>query len=261
MPTILDEIVAHKQTEIAAAKKSLPQAELEQACRHAPSRSDFLRAIEQDPDVSLIAEVKKASPSKGLIRADFDPVEIARQYATSGATCISVLTDEKYFQGHLDYLESIAEAVDCPLLRKEFVIDPYQVYEAKLHGASAVLLIAECLAAAQLRELHDQIVELGMTPLVEFHDAENLEPTLDCGARLIGVNNRNLKTFETDLDHVVRMRKQIPPDRLVVAESGIFTADDVARLREHDIQAMLVGESLMRQPDIAGAVRTLLGRL
>ena len=259
LSTILDEIVAHKLSEIERAKDLVPLAQIEELCETAPLRPDFLKAIESSSGVSLIAEVKKASPSKGLIRADFDPVAIANAYAQNGATCISVLTDEKYFQGHLDYLTAITDNVSVPVLRKEFVIDPYQVYEAKVHGASAVLLIAECLAVNQLKELHDQIVELGMTPLVEFHEAENLRPTLDSGARLIGVNNRDLKTFQTDLNHVVNMRKEIPPDRLVVAESGIFTNKDVEVLEENQIQAMLVGESLMRQDDIGAAVKALLG--
>lgn len=261
MPTILDEIVAHKRGEIAFAKDCLPQSEVESACSNLPAPPDFLAAIQNDPEVSLIAEVKKASPSKGLIREDFDPVDIATKYATHGATCISVLTDEKYFQGHLDYLRAIASNVTVPLLRKEFVVDPYQVFEARAAGASAVLLIAECLESSQLNELHDLIVECGMTPLVEFHDRENLEKTLDCGAQLIGVNNRNLKTFDTNLGHVIEMRELIPKERLVVAESGIFTPDDVKKIRDANIQAMLVGESLMRKENIGQAVIDLLKRV
>ena len=201
---------------------------------------------------------RKRVPSKGLIRADFEPVDIATKYEENGASCISVLTDQKYFQGHLDYLREIADTLHIPLLRKEFVVDPYQVFEAKVAGASAVLLIAECLEARQLRELHDLIVDLGMTPLVEFHEADNLEMCVDSGAQLIGVNNRDLKTFHTDLNHVIQMRKRIPEDRLVVAESGIFTRDDVNRIADANIQAMLVGESLMRQEDIGRAVRGLI---
>ena len=260
MPTILDEIVAHKRIEIDAAKKRVAESLLVTECQNQPQRGDFLQAILDDPEVSLIAEVKKASPSKGLIRADFEPVKIARQYAEHGATCISVLTDENYFQGHLDFLRSISNAIATPLLRKEFVVDPYQVYEAKASGASAVLLIAECLEPESLKELHDLIVYLEMTPLVEFHERKNLDMCLECGAKLIGVNNRNLNTFETDLDHVIQMRTRIPDDRIVVAESGIFTFDDVKKIRDANIQAMLVGESLMRQEDVGKAVSDLLGR-
>lgn len=259
MPTILDEIVANKRSELEIAKASVSQAYLEAKCREVLDRPDFLEAIKSDPSVSLIAEVKKASPSKGLIRADFHPVQIAESYASAGATCISVLTDQKYFQGHLHFLDSISKSVSVPLLRKEFVIDPYQVFEAKAFGASAVLLIAECLESGPLNELASLITELGMTPLVEFHDMENLQKSLDSGAELIGVNNRNLNNFDTDLNHVIRVRKEIPNDRLVVAESGIYTHDDVKRIAEADIQAMLVGESLMRQDDISNAVHKLLG--
>lgn len=259
LPTILDEIVANKQIEIQSAKKRVPQSDLESQCKNVAGRPDFFKALTSSNEVSLIAEVKKASPSKGLIRKEFNPVEIAAAYESSGASCISVLTDEKYFQGHLDFLHDISKQARIPLLRKEFVVDPYQVYEAKVAGASGVLLIAECLEETMLKELHDLIEELGMTPLVEFHEKENLEVCLRIGARLIGVNNRNLKTFETDLGHVISLRQQIPEDRAVVAESGIFTHDDVLRIRDANIQAMLVGESLMRQQEIGQAVRDLLG--
>lgn len=259
MGTILDEIVQHKISEVAEARKKVPLERLTEACKTVPPAKDFIGALLKASGVGLIAEVKKASPSKGLIRADFDPVSIAREYESAGANCLSVLTDRKYFQGHLDYLAAIQANVTLPILRKEFIIDPYQVHEARAAGASAVLLIAECLSATQLAELHDLIVELGMTPLVEFHDVKNLEMCLGCNARLIGVNNRNLKTFQTSLDHVIRLRPEIPEDRIVVAESGIATRDDVRRLEDAGIQAMLVGESLMRRSDIGQAVRDLLG--
>ena len=263
MPTILDEIVENKKLEISAAKSRLPANDLVQQIQTEVIPASFLESIQSAEGVALIAEVKKASPSKGLIREDFNPVEIASTYSKSGASCISVLTDEKYFQGHLNYLAEIAKSLQTngvPLLRKDFVIDPYQVYEARLAGASAVLLIAECLAPNELKDLHDLIIEQKMTPLVEFHDAENLEMCLDSNAQLIGVNNRNLKTFETDLNHVIRLRKEIPTDRFVVAESGIYTPDDVSKLANENIQAMLVGESLMRQENIEYAVKHLLGR-
>lgn len=262
MPTILDEIVENKKLEVSAAKSRLSPDDLIQQIQTEVIPVSFLDSIKSAAGVALIAEVKKASPSKGLIREDFNPVEIANTYANSGASCISVLTDEKYFQGHLDYLAQIAKSFltkGVPLLRKDFVIDPYQVYEARLAGASAVLLIAECLEPNELKDLHDLIIEQKMTPLVEFHDSENLEMCLKCGAQLIGVNNRDLRTFETDLNHVIRLRKEIPTDRIVVAESGIYTANDVAKLADENIQAMLVGESLMRQENIESAVKQLLG--
>lgn len=259
LPTILDEIVAHKKTEIEAAKKKVSLKDLMQGSY--PRRGDFLAALTaNEQEVSLIAEIKKASPSKGLIREDFQPLEIAQAYQQGGASCISVLTDAKYFQGHLSYLQEVSQVVQVPLLRKEFVVDPYQVYEAKANGASAVLLIAECLDPGLLKALHDLIIELEMTPLVELHEASNLDICLKIGAKLIGVNNRDLKTFHTDLNHVIELRKQIPEDRVVVAESGIFTREDVQRIADANIQGMLVGESLMRQADIAQAVRSLLGR-
>ena len=258
MASILDKIIEHKQGEIAAAKRAVPIEELESRIADAVPPLDFLAPIRASDQVSLIAEVKKASPSKGVIREDFEPVAIAKAYQEAGATCISVLTDENFFQGQLDYLTKIREQVSLPLLRKDFIIDPYQVLEARVAGADAVLLIAECLNDELLRTLHDQIVALGMTPLVELYQPENLEPVLRCGAELIGINNRNLETFETDLNHCIRLRESIPTDKPVVGESGIFTAEDVTRLRAANIDAMLVGESLMRQPDIATAVRQLV---
>ena len=260
MDSILQKILATKRQEIQIAKQQMPVAKLQQQIPSAPAPRNFLAAINADPDVSLIAEVKKASPSKGLIREDFDPVAIASAYAQAGATCISVLTDEQYFQGHLNYLTQIRAAVDKPLLRKDFIIDPYQVYQARLAGADAVLLIAECLPPNQLAELHKLIVDLQMTPLVELHDAKNLDAVLASGAKLVGINNRNLATFETDLNHCLRLRKQVPSDVSLVGESGIFTPADVELLRGPNIDAMLVGESLMKSDDIASAVKSLLSR-
>ncbi len=220
---------------------------------------DFLGAIAGDPIISLIAEVKKASPSKGLIREDFDPVQIATIYADNGARCISVLTDEEFFQGSLEYLRQVRAAVEIPLLRKDFILEPIQVYEARAAGADAVLLIAECLDDRSLLQLHDLIESLGMTPLVELYDPTNVDRVVSCGARLIGINNRDLNTFEVDLDHTIRVKELLPSDRHVVGESGIFTRQDVAMLAQANVAAMLVGESLMRQPDIGQAVRDLLG--
>lgn len=207
----------------------------------------------------LIAEVKKASPSKGIIRADFDPVAIAKCYASAGAHCLSVLTDREYFQGALEYLSEIRQQVDLPLLRKDFIIDDYQVYEARAAGADAVLLIAECLSPERLDQLYRLIRELGMHALIELYDPQNLRAVLATGTPLIGVNNRDLHTFVVDLSHTLRLKQQIPEDRLLVAESGIAKRADVELLERAGVGAMLVGESLMRQNDIAAAVRELLG--
>jgi indole-3-glycerol phosphate synthase len=257
--TILDRIVATKRVEVARAKADVPEPELRSRLAAAPPVRDFFAALARPGAIRLIAEVKKASPSKGVIRADFDPVAIARTYQEHGAACLSVLTDEQYFQGSLDYLRQVREAVGLPVLRKDFVIDPYQVLEARAAGADAVLLIAECLNDEALPSLYDAIVALGMTPLVELYEYKNLPRVLGIGARLIGINNRNLRTFEVDLEHTLRLRRQIPADRVVVGESGIRTHDDALRLERAGIHAMLVGESLMASPDIGAAVDQLLG--
>lgn len=260
MPTILDQIVATKRQEIAAAKARLPLAALRERLSEAPPVRDFFAAVSRPGQVNLIAEVKKASPSQGVIRPDFDPVQIAQTYARHGAAAISVLTDSEYFQGSLDYLRLIRAAVNVPLLRKDFVLDTYQLVEARAAGADAALLIAECLDDCHLRKLHNEALELGLTPLVEFYDPENLPRVLAAGAMLIGVNNRDLRSFVTDLDHTVRLRPQIPPECTVVGESGIHTHADLQRLAAAGVSAVLVGESLMRQDDLGRAVDRLLGR-
>jgi len=196
----------------------------------------------------------------GVIRADFQPVEIARTYQEHGAACISVLTDAPYFQGSLEYLREIRGAVDLPVLRKDFVIDPYQVLEARAVGADAVLLIAECLDDVSLAALHAAILELGMTPLVEFYEPENLARVLDLGASLVGINNRDLHSFKVDLHHALRLSEKIPKDRVVVGESGIRTRADAERLEAAGVRAMLVGETLLRRADLGAAVDELLGR-
>ena len=217
-------------------------------------------ALSPPGPIRLIAEVKKASPSKGVIRENFEPVPIAQTYQQHGAACISVLTDGPYFQGDLDHLRQVRAAVDRPVLRKDFVIDPYQVLEARVAGADAVLLIAECLDERALRLLYDSTLALGMTPLVELYEPENLPRVLDLGTRLIGVNNRNLQTFEVDLARTLRLKERIPDDRLVVGESGIRTRADAQRLEAAGVRAMLVGEALMASADIGAAVDRLLGR-
>ena len=207
----------------------------------------------------LIAEVKKASPSKGIIRADFDPVAIAQCYEAAGASCLSVLTDREYFQGALEFLTQIRQHVRLPILRKDFIIDEYQVVEARAAGADAVLLIAECLSAERLDQLYQLIRQLGMHALIELYDSKNLPAVLATGSPLVGVNNRDLHTFVVDLNHTLRLKWQIPADRLLVAESGIASRADVELLERAGVGAMLVGESLMREPDIAAAVHALLG--
>jgi indole-3-glycerol phosphate synthase len=256
--TILDEIVATKRREVDEAKSAVSLESLYEQLPAAPKPRDFLAALSKGPPIRLIAEVKKASPSAGVIREDFDPVGIAKIYERHGASCISVLTDRPYFQGSLDYLRQIRAAVELPVLRKDFIIDRYQVAEARAAGADAVLLIAECLAADSLHELHDFVLELGMTPLVELYEPQNLRRVLDAGSQLIGINNRDLRTFQVDLGHCMRVRRNIPAGRIVVAESGIKTRKDVEELQSAGLHAMLVGETLMKNPDIGRAVDELL---
>jgi indole-3-glycerol phosphate synthase len=258
MATVLDRIVEKKWEEIAAAKTRRDLNSLREAVESAPEIRNFLTPLRVPGRVQLIAEVKKASPSKGMIRPQFAPVAIAREYEQGGAAAISCLTDEPFFQGRIDYLTSIRDAVNIPVLRKDFILDEYQVYEARVAGADAVLLIAECLDGAKLKELYDVVVSLGMTALIEFYDPKHLQRVLDTGTRLVGVNNRDLHTFAVELDHVINLRKDIPSDVCLVAESGIFTSADVKRLFDARIDAMLVGESLMRQQDVRQAAKNLI---
>ena len=260
MRTVIDSIVAQKRQEIAAAKDRRSAQDLEQAVASATPVRDFVAALRNAADVALIAEIKKASPSAGLIREDFDPVEIAKVYAAHGASCLSVLTDEHFFQGHLDYLVAVKQAVGLPVLRKDFVLDRYQVLEARAAGADAVLLIAECLDDATLRDLYEYAGSLGMSALVELYEPANLDRVLALDPPLIGVNNRNLKTFVTDLKHTLHLATKVPPGTLLVSESGIRTREDVLRLKAAGCGAILVGETLMRSPDIGRMVDELLGK-
>ncbi len=260
MATILDKIVATKRDEIELAKQRRSEEELRTILESAPPVRSFFDALASRGPIKLIAEVKKASPSKGVIRQDFDPLQIAETYQQHGATCISVLTDESYFQGSLQYLRDIRDSVERPLLRKDFILDTYQLLEARVAGADAVLLIAECLDDCNLRKLHHEAIDLGLTPLVEFYEPENLPRVLEAGATLIGVNNRDLRSFEVDLDHTIRMRERIPDECLLVGESGIHSRQDVLRLQEAGVDAILVGERLMAQPDIGASVDELLGK-
>ncbi len=260
MSTILDEIVASKRQEIDAARSRISEDTLRRQIASAPEPRDFLAALSVPGEVRLIAEVKKASPSRGVIRQDFDPVAIAVEYQQHGAACISVLTDGPYFQGSFEYLRRVRAAVDIPVLCKEFILERYQLYQARSAGADAVLLIAECLDDAPLKDLHDHALELGMAPLIEFYETDNLQRVLAAGAKLVGINNRNLKTFKTDLLHTVELRPRIPDHCIVVGESGIRTRADVEMLGRAGVQAMLVGESLVASADIGAAVDALLGK-
>ena len=260
MSTILDEIVAHKRREIAAAQVACPAAVLERHVADTPPARNFFAALAGPGPIRLIAEVKKASPSRGVIRQDFDPQAIARIYEAHGASCVSVLTDEQFFQGTLDDLREVKQSVAVPVLRKDFILEQYQLLEARAAGADAVLLIAECLDDCHLRSLHNEAVQLGMSPLVELYEPKNLPRVFDAGATLIGINNRDLRTFETDLDHTLRMREQVPDECVLVAESGIRNRADVERLEAAGVDAILVGETLMASPDIGAAVNALLGR-
>ena len=259
--SILDDIVAHKRHEIEAAKSARPESQVRLAAEAAPPPRKFFDALAAPGPIKLIAEVKKASPSAGIIRADFEPVEIAQTYEQHGATCLSVLTDEKFFQGSLDYLRRIRSTVALPVLRKDFILDKYQLYEARASGADAVLLIAECLDDCHLRALHNEAVNLGMAPLVELYDPENLPRVLEAGATLIGINNRDLRSFKTDLNHTLRLREKVPDTFVLVSESGIRTRADVERLEAAGVDAILVSETLMANADIGQAVDTILGNV
>jgi indole-3-glycerol phosphate synthase len=260
MASILEKIVVRKRKEVELARERVPTAALEGRLAAASGVRDFFGAVSRPGGVNLIAEFKRKSPSAGEIRPGATVEEVVRGYAAAGASCLSILTDAWDFGGSLIDLESARVAVPLPALRKEFIVDRYQVLEARAHGADAVLLIAECLDDCHLRSLYREIIDLGMTPLVELHDAENLPRVLDLGATLVGVNNRNLKTMTTDLDHVLRLRERVPDDVVLVAESGIKTRADVERLERAGITAMLVGESLLKAPDPGLAAAALLGR-
>jgi indole-3-glycerol phosphate synthase len=257
--TILDEIVGSKRAEIACARQAKGFDELCAEAAVAPPARDFRGALIRPDGIRLIAEIKKASPSAKLIREDFDPVAIARIYEAHGAACLSVLTDEPYFDGRLEYLGQAHAATRIPVLRKDFVIDEYQIVEARAAGADAILLIAEILDDRMLARYLRLARELGMSALVEFHEAANLARVVNSGADLIGINNRDLRNFRTDLEHTLRLRNQIPRDVVLVSESGIATHGDVLRLQAAGVAAILVGESLMRAKDIGAAVDQLLG--
>lgn len=258
---VLTRIIDHKRDEIAEAKRLRPLEQLLAQLETALPVRDFAAALRATDDVALIAEVKKASPSAGIIRADFDPVQIALTYQNHGANCLSVLTDEHFFQGRLDYLRAVRQAVKIPVMRKDFIIDRYQVVEARAAGADCILLIAECLDDCNLRDLYFYASELGMESLIEIYDPENLDRVLKLDPALVGVNNRDLRTFVTDLDQTIRLAPRLRESTLLISESGIKTRADVDRLKVGGARAMLVGETLMRSDDIGLAVDKLMGRV
>lgn len=259
MSTILEKIVVSKQAEIAASRARAADAVLEKRLAGLSPARDFRAALDRPGTIQVIAEVKKASPSAGIIRADFDPVVIARTYARHGAACISVLTDAPFFQGQLAYLEAIRKEVAIPLLRKDFILDRYQLLEARLAGADAALLIAEILPGLELARLLKEAHALGLQALVELYDADNLPRVIDSGARLIGVNNRDLRTFVTRLEHTLELAGRLPPDCCLVSESGIRSHADLLRLQAAGVKAVLVGETLMAASDIGAKLEELRG--
>ena len=263
MSDILDRINAVKRDEVAAAQARVPLAALraEAESRAEPTRG-FAQALRDKIAAGrsgVIAEVKKASPSKGVLRADFRPADIARSYERHGAACLSVLTDAPHFQGSIEYLLQARAACALPVLRKDFMVDPYQVYEARAMGADCILLIVASLADGQMAELEDCALGLGLDVLVEVHDGAELERALRLKTPLVGINNRNLKTFEVTLDTTLGLLAQVPADRLLVTESGILGPDDVQRMRDAQVHAFLVGEAFMRAPDPGAALSALFG--
>ena len=266
MSDILNKILAVKADEVAAAKKHRDLPSLRREVETDTELRAGIRGFEASlrkhiaaGHAGVIAEVKKASPSKGVLRADFRPAEIAESYANGGAACLSVLTDVNFFQGSVDYLRQARAAVELPVIRKDFIVDMYQVYEARAMGADAILLIVSALDHGLMAELEACAMELGMDVLVEVHDADELDAALKLRTRLLGINNRNLRTFEVSLDTTIGLLPRIGSERLVVTESGIMVPDDVKRMREANVHAFLVGEAFMRAPDPGTELRRLFG--
>jgi len=258
--TVLDHILAHKREEVAQRRRSKPLTTLMSAVRSASPARGFVAALVariEGGESAVIAEVKKASPSKGVIRQDFDPIAIAKSYAAGGAACLSVLTDENYFQGHDRYLVDARAAMPLPALRKDFVIDPYQIFEARALGADCILLIVAALEPQLLYECHACAGELGIDVLIEVHDRSELDAALRLSPRLVGINNRDLRTFDTRLSTTYDLLPAIPNDTVVVTESGIHDRAQVAELRAHGVNAFLVGEAFMREPEPGAALRRL----
>ncbi len=261
MSTILEKIKAYKLEEVAARKAERPVGQVESEAKSAPSPRGFYDALYRQASSSnygLIAEVKKASPSKGLIRADFNPPQLAKAYEAGGATCLSVLTDGPSFQGNDTYLTAARDATSLPVLRKDFMYDPYQVVEARALGADCILIIMASVSDAQAAELEQAAFDWGMDVLVEVHNLDELERSHSLKSRLLGINNRNLNTFETTLETTEQLARDVPAEKLIVGESGLFTPEDLTRLAKYGVRCFLIGESLMRQENVEGATRALL---
>jgi len=261
MLSVLDRIISRKQKEVAESKATRPLSSIRQKFRNFDQPRDFFAAVSEPSEIQLIAEFKRRSPSAGEIRPGAEPADIVRGYEKSGAAALSVLTDGEDFGGCIEDLMLAKKASSLPVLRKEFIIDSYQVNESRLYGADAVLLIAECLDDCLLKSLYREVIDLGMTPLVELHSEENLSRVLDLGATLIGINNRDLVTMKTDIGHVLKLQEKVPSECVLVAESGIRTRADVEQLEAAGVQAILVGESLLTSSDPSGAAAALLGKL
>jgi len=257
--TYLDDIIIYKKKELEERKAKVPYNALKMQIRHLKQPKDFKAALKAD-GVRIIAEIKKASPSKGIIREDFDHIEIAETYEKAGAAAISVLTDSNFFKGDIEYLSQARQVVDIPLLRKDFIIDEYQVVEAKVYGADAILLIATVLKEDELKYLYDLSRSLGMEVLVEVHDKKDLKKTLKVGADIIGINNRDLKKFKTDIQTTVELAKLIPDDKIIVSESGINSFGDIKMLAQGGADAFLIGEAFMRESDYGAKVKEFLGK-
>lgn len=258
--SVLSEILAQKRLEVDIARRRIPLRMLKERLLDDPPPRDFAGALSTAVRPALIAEVKKASPSGGILRSDFEPEAIARAYEVNGAAAVSVLTDEQFFQGALEHLQRVRATVSIPVLRKDFIIDEYQIYESRHAGADAILLIAAALTQPQLESLLSISRSLGMACCVEVHDEMELESALTTDARIIGINNRDLHVFRTKIETTLQLMDRIPADRIIVSESGIRTPQDVDRLRRAGVDAILVGEALVRQPDIGAKVRELLAQ-
>jgi indole-3-glycerol phosphate synthase len=257
---VLERIMAVKRAEVAASKDALASAEVQARARSASPPRDFVAAMRHKIDggaAAVIAEIKRASPSRGILREDFAPVDIARSYEAGGAACLSVLTDRQFFQGRQEHLQAARAACSLPVLRKDFIFDPYQVHEARAMGADCILLIAACLSAPEMKGLEEAAAALGMAVLVEVHDAAELDAALELRTPLLGINNRDLRSFETRLETTLDLLPGIPGDRIVITESGILSTADVTRMRSAGVHAFLVGEAFMRADDPGGRLRAL----
>ena len=256
---ILDKIVQEKKKEVQEAKENISLEELKEKASSVSGLRSFKEAISKSDRINLIAEIKKASPSKGVLRKNFNPVEIAKAYEASGAAALSILTDKKFFQGDIAYLQSVRDAVSLPILRKDFIIDQYQIYQSLCAGADSILLIAQILSDAQLREFSDICAGLKLDALCEVHNKEDLDKVLKANCAVIGINNRNLQTFEENLEVTAQLIEKIPKDKIVVSESAIKTAKDVKYLQGLGMHAVLIGEAFMCSSDIASKVKELMG--